>query len=181
MSVQSAVEQRPRFKLLVPWDQEELKERLNAAIKRPGAPVVGHPVGHHFFLKIPPEQRHFWTPQLDLEMEDHVEGGTLLRGLVGPSPAVWTKFVFLYAFSGFVCLLGLITGVPQWMLDKTPVGLWVMAIGIAMVAAVYLIAQGGKRLGAMQTAVLRGFLLGVVEEVAEVIDGEIMAPNPSQG
>ncbi len=181
MSVQSAVEQRPRFKLLVPWDQEELKERLNAAIKRPGAPVVGHPVGHHFFLKIPPEQRHFWTPQLDLEMEDHVEGGTLLRGLVGPSPAVWTKFVFLYAFSGFVCLFGLITGVPQWMLDKTPVGLWVMAIGIAMVAAVYLIAQGGKRLGAMQTAVLRGFLLGVVEEVAEVIDGEIMAPNPSQG
>jgi len=178
MSVKSAIEQRPRFNLRVSWEQEELKSRLDAAIARPGAPVVGHPVGHHFFLKIPPEQRHFWTPQLDLEMEAHPEGGTRLRGLVGPSPAVWTKFVFLYAFSGFVCLFGLITGVPQWMLDKPPVGLWVMGIGIAMVMAVYLIAQAGKRLGAMQTAVLRGFLLGVVEEVAEVIDGELMAHQP---
>ena len=172
MSIQSIIEQRPRFKLLIPWTQDELKSRLKAALAQPGAPVIGHDVGHHFFLKIPAEQRHFWTPQLDLEMEDHSEGGTLLRGLVGPSPSVWTRFVFLYAFSGFVCLFGLITGVPQWMLDKPAVGLWVMLLGVAMLLVVYLIAQSGKRLGAMQTGVLRGFLLGVVEEVAIQIDAD---------
>lgn len=162
----SAVSNRPRFKHQVPWSQAELKAQLQAHLDQPDAPVTGHAVGHHLYLKLPQAERHFWTPQLDVELEDLPTGGTLVRGLIGPTPAVWTRFVFLYAFSGFVVLFGMITGVPQWMLDKTPMGLWVMGLGTAMLGGVYLIAQSGKHIGAAQTAVLRTFWMDLVAEVA---------------
>jgi len=160
----SALGHRPRFKHLLPWPVAEVKERVQAAIDRPGAPVSGSLVKHHIFLKILPEQRRFWTPQLDVELEETKDGQTLVRGLIGPSPSVWTKFIFLYACAGFMVLFGVITGVPQWILGKPMLGLAVSGLGLIFGAGVYLVAQSGKRIGRMQTEVLRGFWLNLVED-----------------
>ena len=162
----SSLEQRSRFKHLLPWSPEIVISKLKEAITEPGSPVTGSISGHHFYLKIPKEHRHVWTPQMDLEIEE-VEGSqTLVRGLIGPSPTVWTKFVFIYAFSGFMVLFGIITGVPQLMLEKTPVGLYVMGGGLLCALMGYLFATSGKQIGRMQTEILRQFWLNLVEEHA---------------
>mgnify|MGYP006269688265 CR=1 FL=1 len=160
----SALEQRPRFQHLLPWPPEEVKSRLNQALGEPQAPVTGSVSGHHVFLKIPKHQRHVWTPQMDLELLPEGEDQTLVKALIGPSPSVWTRFVFIYAFAGFMVLFGIITGVPQWMLDKTPIGLFVAAGGGGLALVGYLFAASGKQLARMQTEVLRGFWLNLVRE-----------------
>ncbi|MDD7887582.1 GTP-binding protein [Flavivirga sp. 57AJ16] len=48
---------------------------------------------NHVFIKFPKEQQHFWSPQLHLEIDDD---SSLLHGLYGPNPTVWTMFVFFH-------------------------------------------------------------------------------------
>ncbi len=53
-------------------------------------------IDHHVFIRIPKKEQHFWSPQLHLEIYD-VEGNKpKLKGLFGPSPTVWTFFMFLH-------------------------------------------------------------------------------------
>ncbi len=159
----SALELRPRFKHLLPWPPKEVISRLNEAVSAPDAPVTGSKSGHHFFIKIPQHQRHVWTPQMDLDIEAVGEDKTLVRGLIGPPPSVWTKFIFIYAFAGFMVLFGIITGVPQMMLDKTPIGLYVMAGGFILALIGYLFARSGKQVGKPETKILCDFWIEQVE------------------
>jgi len=162
----SFIENRPRFRHKVSWTQQELIERVEAHIHQPNSQIKGSVVRNHIFLKLPHGEHHSWTPQLTIELQDLKEGGTLVRGLIGPGASIWTRFVFMYSFSGFVILFGLITGVPQWMLNKTPMGLLVMALGCLMVGGVFLMAQSGKKLAAPQSEQLRNWWISLVEEAA---------------
>ncbi len=150
------------------------------SLERPQNPVVGSFSGNHIFLKLPPEQRHVWTPQLDLSLEPQPDGQTLVRGLIGPSPSVWTKFIFLYAVAGMLTLFGLITGVPQWMLGKPMVGIWVAGIGAIMAGFVFLSAKSGERMGLLQTQVLRDYWRQLVQEFEAAHPGKLEEESPSK-
>ncbi len=53
-------------------------------------------IDHHVFIRIPKKEQHFWSPQLHLEIYDVGENKPTLKGLFGPSPTVWTLFMFLH-------------------------------------------------------------------------------------
>jgi hypothetical protein len=86
---------RPRFKFELKVSGEVA---LNAfeKVKHNLDEIVVTQVEHHVFLKIPKHKQHFWSPQLDLEITEFEEGKTVLNGLFGPKPAVWTLFMFLH-------------------------------------------------------------------------------------
>ena len=53
-------------------------------------------VDHHVFIRIPKKEQHFWSPQLHLEIYDTDDSSPKLKGLFGPSPTVWTFFMFFH-------------------------------------------------------------------------------------
>ncbi len=148
---------RPRFRKEISLSADEIKEILKKSLKENPGKCHGEIVQNHIILRIPPEQQHYWSPQLTLQLEEE-NGKTLMRGLFGPKPAVWTMFVFFYSAIGFFTLMGLMFGLSQWMLKMEPWGLWFVPAGLALLTLLYTASKIGQGLGREQMHQLQGFL-----------------------
>ena len=148
---------RPRFVVTVPKTPAETLQQLHDTLDEPGGPITGSILDRHVRLRISEDQRTFWTPQLDVEVEPH-EDGALVRGLFGPHPDIWTFFIATYAVMTFCGITGLLFGLVQWSLGWSPWALWSVPIAILMIGSVYVVALIGQRLGHDQMVQLRAFL-----------------------
>jgi hypothetical protein len=161
---------RPRFKQSSKLDMEELQTKIRTLLDAEGAQCTGTMITGHIVLRIPIEDRHFWSPQLSLSLEDLDEpaGGTLIRGLYGPNPTVWALFAFGYSAIGFMALFISIIGFSQKNLGQAAPILWVLPFLFLGVIVLYLVAQAGQRLGADEMRTLHHFYENAVGERVEV-------------
>lgn len=148
---------RPRFTMLVAHPLPDAMARLRDKLDTPKATCQGAFFDNHAVLKIPPDEQHYWSPQLSLDFEAH-PNGTLVRGLFGPRPAVWTMFMAFYAMIAFSGTMGTLFGLSQWMLGQTLIALWSLPIALVLTAIVYGTALIGQHLGNAQIQALQGFL-----------------------
>lgn len=160
----SEISLRPRFVQVVPGSPEELLAYFTESLKHPGEAVTGEVVQHHVMIRIPPKEYHYWSPELDLEISAEEDDLTLVRGLLGPSAGVWTKFVFLYFATGFAALVAGVIATSQYTLGKTMWGLWVMGIALLGVIGTWIMGQTGKRLAHEQSLILRTFVRNRLED-----------------
>lgn len=86
---------RPRFKLELNQDNETVLKSFEAE-KTKQSDFILTRIDDHVFIKFPKEKQHFWSPQLHLEINEVDAKSSLLHGLFGPSPTVWTLFMFLH-------------------------------------------------------------------------------------
>ena len=100
---------RPRFQIPSGLSQAKLLEKIRTALEQPDAPVKGTIIDHHVILRIPVAHQHYWSPQLDLEIEE-TEKRTVIKGLFGPNPSVWFMYIFFYSVLSFVSIMVLIMG-----------------------------------------------------------------------
>lgn len=147
---------RPRFIHVSEENPEEVRDIFKARLAEKDIQVSGTIIPNHIILKIPPDQRHYWSPQLNLsvEMKDDV---TLIRGLYGPNPNVWATFFFGYAILGVIALFTGMIGLSQLFLGLNPYWLWAIPICLFSGLIVYLIAQAGQKVGAQQMFELHHF------------------------
>lgn len=146
---------RPRFERSLSCSTREATQRLRAAIAAPDCPCRGREYGGHFILRVPESERHFWSPQLSLDVEGAPGGGTVLRGLFGPHPSIWTFFVAAYALAGFSAVIGLLFGFSQWSLGQPPHALWAVPAAMLFAGLTYGVGLIGRRLGYAQVLQLR--------------------------
>ncbi|MDG1730692.1 MAG: GTP-binding protein [Algibacter sp.] len=86
---------RPRFKMDIPRHNEAVLSDFENT-KTTQSEFIVTRVDDHVFIKFPKEKQHFWSPQLHLEINKIDENSSKLHGLFGPSPTVWTLFMFLH-------------------------------------------------------------------------------------
>lgn len=153
----SNLQMRPRFRTHTELPQKELIGRIASALTRRKENWTGEIVDNHIIVKIPRHQQHYWSPQLTMELEEE-NGGTLIRGLYGPKPGVWTMFVFFYSSIGFLTLMALIFGLSQMMLKMDAYGLWLVLPGCMLMIGLFIISKIGQRLGRDQMQQLHGLL-----------------------
>jgi len=153
---------RPRFKEEIAIPPESLKTLIAEALKRNRDFCIGNIIKNHVILSVPKSNEHYWSPQLNLELEDN-EGGTLIRGLFGPKPGVWTMFVFFYSAIGFLTMMGLIFGLSQMMLKMHAYGLWSVPVGLILLLGLFISSKIGQRLGYEQMTDLRQFLDEIIK------------------
>lgn len=150
---------RPRFRFLTPMPAEEVIDRVkNYGKNRVARPVIRQVHGH-IVLSIPEEDRHFWSPQMDVSAEhepDHDQ--TLVRCLIGPMPTVWTMFMFVYGFFGFIGFVGLTLGMSQWTLEKNMWGFWLVPVSLLGMVAMWLVSVEGKKLARAEMHALKNFV-----------------------
>lgn len=148
---------RPRFREHSDMPQEEVKKRISSVLSSKKEAWIGEVVDNHVIVKVPKAQQHYWSPQLTLQLEDE-NGGTLIRGLFGPKPGVWTMFVFFYSAIGFLTLMALILGLSQMMLKMDAYGLWAVPIGGVILSGLFAISKIGQRMGREQMEQLHQLL-----------------------
>ena len=164
----SGIELRPRFKLQTPLQREQLLEQFKHHLKSNSSGFRGTVRDYHVVINIPQKDQHYWSPQLDLSI-DEIDGKTLVKGVMGPKPAVWTKFMFIYSSLGLVATFGLMVGISQITLDQSNWGMWVFALASLGLFVSYFIAQAGKKLGHDQMHDLYNFLLDELNHCVEPI------------
>jgi len=153
---------RPRFKVVLALPMEVIIQKITQALKEKNAPIKGTVAGHHITLRIPLAKQHYWSPQLDLEIEEHPEG-SLIRGLFGPSPSVWFMYIFFYSVLGFISLMVTIMGFSQLNLGLSARILWILPVTAVLFIFAYSTARAGQKLGAEEMHELYLFMLNALE------------------
>ncbi|MHC5114070.1 MAG: hypothetical protein ACYTGP_06540 [Planctomycetota bacterium] len=153
---------RPRFSVTVPGTAAELIERLEAAVARPESRCVSRTLGSHVDITVVREDRHRWSPCIQLELRDGEEGATV-DGLIGPHPNVWTLFAFINITILSAMAFGLMTGLAQLWLEQYAWAMWTLPGGVILLAAMYFASQAGQRFAAEQSR----HLVRLVEETLE--------------
>ena len=148
---------RPRFRRNSSLSPSEIQDRIKDALAGGQAPCQGRLIDGHATLFIPKNEQHYWSPQLSLSFEKE-EDGTLIRGLFGPRPQVWTMFVLFYSTIGFAALIVLVFGLSYWSLGKSTLILWWVPVLAALYLTLYLVAYFGQRLGKDQMILLQKFI-----------------------
>lgn len=160
---------RPRFSFHAPYPTEVLLEKIQLKLNEDDASCKGKIIMHHVILDIPLQNRHYWSPQLHLEIEaeENEKNSSLLRGIIGPRPAVWTLFLFIYAVVGIIGLTITLYGLSKWSLGDFSLALFAMPVSLIIMSSAYLTSKYGEKLGHEQVEVLKDFLRNVLKELEE--------------
>ncbi len=145
----SSLHIRPRFKETVTGTAKEYISTIKEAMDQ-NQEFIGLVSEQYCVIKICLEERHYWSPELTLTLEETSEGSLEVRGLYGPKPSVWAVFFMSYAALGVLSLFAGVYGLSQVMLEKEAPILWGIPILAAIAIGLYLVAQAGQKVGAEQ-------------------------------
>lgn len=148
---------RPRFRQEAPCPPGQVLRVLGDAVRREDAPFEGTLFDTSAVLRVLPDDRHFWSPHLEVSVES-TPNGSVVHGLFGPHPTVWSMFVGLYVAIGFVAAMGVAYGGAQWILGQAPWAFWAAPAGAVLAVLVWLAGRTGRRLGHAQVLMLYEFV-----------------------
>jgi len=141
---------RPRFEKTIQIAPDKLQDRIQYSLQQPNCPFSGVITSGHTYLKIPPEDRHFWSPELHIVIEPHEEGA-MLKGRYGPHPVVWFYFLMGYMALAVSSLFVTIIGMSRWSLGLSSNILWLLLVFALVTFIMYMASQAGQKLGVEQT------------------------------
>ena len=148
---------RPRFNVETEMSAKRIAELIVSALKNNSASCEGRANEHYASLYLPKSEQHYWSPRLTITFEED-ENGTLMRGMYGPRPAVWTLFVFIYSAIAFAILMVAIVGMSYITINKSGAILWLIPVLILAFLSLYFVAYSGQKMGRDQMITLHDFL-----------------------
>jgi len=153
---------RPRFKFEVDLAESNVIEIVKKEVEQlDPEQFVSTIIQGHLLLKIHPSKKHFWSPQMDVSLEELGEQKTLIRCLIAPEASVWTGFMFIYTITGFGAFIGLMLGLSQWSLERDIWGFYVSTGSLLLGILFYFVAQFGKKLGKEEMISLKNIIEGI--------------------
>lgn len=164
MSLPNEIVLRPRFKFEVNSPNTILLEQFENS-KQKQKEIIITRLDDHVFLKFPKREQHFWSPQLHLEIIEKDESHTIIHGLFGPNPTVWTMFMFLhFVVAGFFIAFGIWT-YSNWSLDNDyAIQLSVVLFMVVLWFILYFAGRIGRAKGKPEMRRLYHFMKTTVEE-----------------
>lgn len=123
------------------------------------AHITGKVIGDHVILDIVGEEVHYWSPQLNFRVEESEENGnTLIAGLIGPRPAVWTLFMFGYFGVGVAGFFITSYGISRYMVGEFSWAILGLPLAALFMLTAYRAGKFGEHLGAEQVDLLKHFV-----------------------
>ena len=122
-------------------------------------------VDDHVFIRLPKHKQHFWSPQLHLEINEIDSKTSMLHGLFGPNPTVWTMFMFLHFFvAGLFIAFGIWT-YTNWTLENPfALPLTLMILMVVAWFGLYFAGRLGRSKGKAQMHQLYAFMNDTLSE-----------------
>lgn len=159
---------RPRIRFEAAHSPEQLYRRIKEQLTQPDIECEGQ-VLPGFATFYPKEKdQHYWSPQLTINFEKS-ETGSLVRGLYGPKPSVWTMFMFFYSLIGFITLIAAMVSLSYWSLGEYSIIFWSVPVLILIFLSLFLVAYLGQKFGHKQIVSIHRFLEECVGEKVELV------------
>ena len=135
-------------------------ERVERLIEHAPENIKGQIVKEHVILDIIGEDVHFWSPQLNfrIEEDEYNAESSLVSGLIGPRPNVWTMFMFIYFGIGLIGLIVSMIGFSKLMIGEFSHLVWALPLAIIFMLTAYIAGKFGEKLGEEQIELLKQFV-----------------------
>jgi len=150
MELSNQIVLRPRFKRHLSDDLDHVLTRFKTAVStdpRFNTSILDH----HIFIRIPKKDQHFWSPQLHIELRKDELEGTNIHGLFGPSPTVWTFFIFLHFIAAGLFIAATIWCYTRMVLNESILFPCITMISLVLIwMCLYLAGRTGKKKGEPQ-------------------------------
>ncbi len=161
----SDIHLRPRFKMDFNESQQEIISKFKANLNEGNCKYCSKIVDEHIIIDVPAEENHFWSPQLTIEIEKINDKETIVKGLFGPKPQVWTLFMFFH-FAVAVAFIGfLVMAYVQWSIDSDYSFAVTMVLALpAIWFIMYFLGRIGKKTGHKQMDELYKFMMKTLEK-----------------
>lgn len=140
---------RPRFEITITEDPDTIYHKFVEEKKHQKCDCVIDAVPGHIVIKVNQKDRHFWSPQLTLNIEEN-GFGSKINGLYGPNGNVWTLFAGSYFACGILITFISIIGFSNRNLGMEAPILWALPFLFGVVILLYIGSQMGQKLGAEQ-------------------------------
>jgi len=119
---------RPRFSFEIDQPNEIALSSFEDSKKSQSKFIVSR-TGNHVFIRVPKARQQITSPQLHLEIIPINEHKSTVKGLFGPSPTVWTLFMFLHFIIIVLILAICIWAYTNWRLES-PLSLQIVLLTI---------------------------------------------------
>ncbi|EJL74425.1 hypothetical protein [Chryseobacterium populi] len=149
---------RPRFKMFTHLTKEEYAENLKNYLREHKDEFSGNINKEVATICVETKYDTYWKPRLSLRTEEE-DDQIVIRGVFGPSSAVWTFFMFLY-FSFSILWMTFFTMFyveKQIKSNDFPWALSASFIMLACIAATYIAARFGQSKAKDEMQKLRRF------------------------
>ncbi|WP_372753532.1 GTP-binding protein [Mariniflexile sp.] len=155
---------RPRFKIELALDNESVLQLFKNS-KNTQSEFIVSTIDDHVFIKFPKHKQHFWSPQLHLEINAIDNKSSILHGLFGPNPTVWTFFMFIhFLVAGLFIAFG-IWAYTNWALNSGyAIQITLMLFMVIAWFALYVAGSIGKATSKNEMLELRNFMNSVLEK-----------------
>jgi len=153
----AATRLRPKYRIVSSLAPKEVLNKIQHKLQEKNNPLTGEIAQEHAFIRIPEEMQHYWSPELHVWIRRQDEE-TIIYGVMGPKPKIWTMFMFLYVAILTSAFFGSSYGVIQMMLGMDAPFLLSIPLGILGIIFVFGAAQYGQHRGKDQMVILKQFL-----------------------
>lgn len=154
---------RPRCRIVTQNSPTLVLDQISDNLKGQNTDLKGQVVQEHAFIRIPEEKQHYWSPELHVWAREQ-DGETIVYGVMGPKPKIWTMFMFFYTGVLTLTFFGSSYGIIQLMLGIKADFLWSIPFGLLAIAIVFAAAKYGQYKGKEQMELLRNFLEESIEK-----------------
>lgn len=144
-----------------------MRQRLLAGLAERGGPFEIKAFPEFIGMHIAAGERRAWSPRLFLELEVVDDHTTRIEGVYGPEIEVWSIFLYGYLMTGVLGSLSAMYGFTQLYIGQAPWALEVTGATAIGALLLYLGAQMGQKLGAVQTMQLHQAYQAAIATPAE--------------
>lgn len=114
-TVIDSIRSRPRFKIFTDISRENYTEQLKQFLAEKSENYSGNINNEAAIINVKTHNNPYWKPCLALRTEiDPEENKTVIRGIFGPTAAVWTFFMFLNFIFGILWMVF----ITIWFVEK---------------------------------------------------------------
>ena len=114
-TVIDSIRSRPRFKIFTDISRENYTEQLKQFLEEKSENYSGNINNEAAIINVKTDNNPYWKPCLALRTEiDPDENKTVIRGIFGPTAAVWTFFMFLNFIFGILWMVF----ITLWFVEK---------------------------------------------------------------
>jgi Na+/melibiose symporter-like transporter len=156
---------KPRFRLEFEESEAVILQKFITGLEQSNFKYPNKIVDQHIMIDVQPEEEHFWSPQLQIEIEKGENEKTIVKGILGPKPKVWTFFMFLHFFVAVTFFVFLVIFYTNWSLKQEYTFAMIMCIVMPILWVIlYFSGQLGKRFGYNQMVELHDFMVDVLSK-----------------
>ena len=161
----NTIRTRPRFKLETDLSKEDFELNLKTELQK-NTEIQGNINKEVASIWVKTAHNEFWKPYLSLRIEKE-EYQTVIRGIFGPSSAVWTFFMFLYFIFGIIFMVF----ISIWWVTKQikssdfPWAIYLAIFSIICLAFTFIATKIGQQKAKKEMEQLRDFAEKTIEDL----------------